>query len=64
MLSESKYLVDLWVGFFGKKPHTLMIPIYSTTILYDNKVTFKCVHNSNVSTAIHNDLGFRLEVIV
>jgi len=23
-----KYLADLWVGFFGKTPHTLMIPIY------------------------------------
>jgi len=23
------------VGFFGKKPQTLMIPIYSTTVLYD-----------------------------
>ena len=32
MLSESKYLVDFLVGFLGKKPQTLLIPIYSTTI--------------------------------
>jgi len=31
MWSQSKYLTGLWVGFFGKKPQTLMIPIYSTT---------------------------------
>jgi len=35
MLSESKYLVDFLVGFSGKKPQTLLIPIYSTTVLYD-----------------------------
>jgi len=29
MLSESKYLADLWVGFLGKKPQTLLIPIYT-----------------------------------
>ena len=27
MLSESSYLADFLVGFFGKKPQTLMIPI-------------------------------------
>ena len=36
MLSESKYLADLLVEFLGKKPQTLLIPIYSTTVLYDN----------------------------
>ena len=35
MLSESKYLVDFLVGFLGKKPQTLLIPMYSTTVLYD-----------------------------
>ena len=35
MLSESKYLADFLVGFLGKKPQTLLIPIYSTTVLYD-----------------------------
>ena len=25
------------VGFFGKKPQILLIPIYSTTVLYDIK---------------------------
>ena len=35
MLSESKYLADFSVGFLGKKPQTLSIPIYSTTVLYD-----------------------------
>ena len=36
MLSESKYLADFLVGFLGKKPQTLWIPIYSTTVLYDS----------------------------
>ena len=27
MLSESKYLADLQVGFLGKKPQTVLIPI-------------------------------------
>ena len=27
MLSESNYLVDFLVGFWGKKPQTLLIPI-------------------------------------
>ena len=35
MLSESKYLADFLVGFLGKKPQTLLISIYSTTVLYD-----------------------------
>ena len=30
------------MGFLGKKPQTLLIPIYSTTVLYDN-VSFSCV---------------------
>ena len=50
MLSESKYLADLWVGFLGKKPQTLLIPIYSTTVLYDSKetkiVTYTCRYSS------------------
>jgi len=29
----------------------------------NNKVTFKYVHNSNMSKAINNDLRFRLEII-
>ena len=28
--------MDFLVGFLDKKPQTLLIPIYSTTILYDN----------------------------
>jgi len=28
MLSESKYLADFLVEFLGKKPQTLLIPIY------------------------------------
>ena len=32
---RSKYLANLWVGLLGKKPQTLLIPIYSTTVLYD-----------------------------
>ena len=35
MLSESKYLADFLVGFLGKKSQILLIPIYSTTVLYD-----------------------------
>ena len=35
MLSESKYLAGLEVGFSYKEPQTLMTSIYSTTILYD-----------------------------
>ena len=35
MLSESEYLTDFLVGLLGKKPQTLSIPIYSTTVLYD-----------------------------
>ena len=35
MLSESKYLADFLGGFLGKKPQTLLIPIYNTTVLYD-----------------------------
>ena len=35
MLSKSKYLADFLVEFLGKKPQTLLIPIYSTTVLYD-----------------------------
>ena len=31
----------MW-DFFGKKPQILMIPIYSTTILYD--MQSECVH--------------------
>jgi len=30
-----KHLTDCLVGFLGKKPQTLLIPIYSTTLLYD-----------------------------
>jgi len=36
-MSESKCLANFLVGFWGKKPQTLLrIPIYSTTILYEN----------------------------
>jgi len=35
--AETKYLADFIVGFLGKKPQTLLIPIYSTTILCDNE---------------------------
>ena len=48
MPSESKYLADLWVGFLGKKPQTLLIPIYSTTILYDKETGTKGLHQSNL----------------
>jgi len=33
MLSESKHLADFLVEFLGKKPQTLLIPIYSTVKL-------------------------------
>ena len=42
MLSGSKYLADFLVGFLGKKPQTLLIPIYSITILYDNLWLLHC----------------------
>ena len=35
MLSQSKYLAGLSLGFLGKKPQNFMIPIYSTAVLYD-----------------------------
>ena len=38
MLSESKYLADFLVEFLGKKPQTLLIPIYSATVLYDKEI--------------------------
>ena len=38
MLSESKCLVDFLVGFLGKKPQTLLIPTFCTTILYDKAI--------------------------
>ena len=44
MLSESKYLADFSVGFLGKKHQTLLIPIYSTTVLYD-KEKFVILHS-------------------
>jgi len=50
MLSESKYLADFLVRFLGKKPQTLLIPIYSTTILYD---ALEIVHQ-------HDYLGVKL----
>ena len=34
MLSESKYLADFLMRFLGKKPQTLLIPIYSTILYY------------------------------
>ena len=34
-MSQSKYQAGFGVTFWGKKSQTLMIPIYSTTVLYD-----------------------------
>ena len=50
MLSGSKYLLDFLVGFLDKKPQTLLIPIYSTTVLYDkfnfySYVPYYMIHN-------------------
>jgi len=52
MLSESKYLADFLVGFLGKKPQTLLIPIYSTTVLYDN--TALPVYQVNIIATIRD----------
>ena len=35
-LSESKYQAGFGVIMSGQNPQTLMIPIYSTTVLYDS----------------------------
>ena len=35
-VSESKYQAGFGVIISGKNPQTFMIPIYSTTVLYDN----------------------------
>ena len=52
MLSESKYLADFLVGFLGKKPQTLLIPIYSTTVLYDKAEILSICHaNDSPGTA-------------
>ena len=37
---ESKYQTGFWVIILGQNPQTFMIPIYSTTVLYD-KQTWK-----------------------
>ena len=34
-MSQSKCQADFWVIFLGQNSQTLMIPIYSTTVLYD-----------------------------
>ena len=39
-LSESKYQASFGVIILGQNPLTFMIPIYSTTVLYDTKKTF------------------------
>jgi len=34
-VSESKYQAGFWVIILGQNPQTFMIPVYSTTVLYD-----------------------------
>ena len=43
MLSESKYLVDFLVEFLGKKPQTLLIPIYVVLPYY---MIYACANNA------------------
>ena len=39
-ISESKYQAGFGVMISGQNPQTFMIPIYSTTVLYDNCCPF------------------------
>ena len=43
-VSESKYQAGFWVIISGQNPQTFMIPIYSTTVLYD-----KVIYNTAIS---------------
>ena len=50
-------LADFLVGFLGKKPQTLLIPIYSTTLLYDiwsRKVLLAISMSCWLSTTCHH----------
>ena len=38
LLSECKYQAGFWVIMLGQNPLTSMIPIFSTTVLYDTKL--------------------------
>ena len=41
-LSESKYQADFGEIIMGQNPQAFMIPIYSTTVLYDKKSSSLC----------------------
>jgi len=48
MLSENKYLVDFLMGFSGKKPQTLLIPIpYYMISTAVSKRNYRIVENLN-----------------
>ena len=47
MLSESKYLANFYVEFLRKKPQTLLIPVYSTTILSYRTVVLYSVYRDH-----------------
>ena len=49
-MSQSKYQAGFGVIFWDKKSQTLMIPIYSTTVLYDYQVTKKGRHTQKAKS--------------
>ena len=41
-----KYLADFLVRFLGKKPQTLLIPIYSATVPYDTLHAYRIANTT------------------
>ena len=54
-LSESKYQAGFGEIILGQNPQTFMIPIYSTTVLYDNAM-YK--NRSYIQTLLHKVIVF------
>jgi len=52
------------VGFLGKKPQTLLIPIYSTTVLYDKlfQEIFTVFFRENIEH-VHSLVSLLIEIV-
>ena len=51
-MSQSKYKAGFGVTFLGKKSLTSMIPIYSTTVLYDKLSTNTTIDSMYLWTCV------------